>query len=193
MRERVRAPSARGDPTCADVRHELCRLAVGAVGVPGAARVAAHVRFCAACGVWVDKVARVRAWLGNAQEHAGPALKRAEVEACSRKALSRELAARIARDLLDRARGRPSRSAGERAADLMRIEALGGGQHAACRRAEILLAATGPPDRVALLALAHRLDPLGLDVALAHLAQLERVGRRREADREADRMLELLR
>ncbi|MHC4844673.1 MAG: hypothetical protein ACYTCU_00775 [Planctomycetota bacterium] len=175
------------------MRHELCRVAVGAAGLAGASRAASHVRHCAECGRWVDELARVRAWLGERRVNGKPPLSRAEVEARARAALSRELAARLARDLLDRARGRTLRPATERAADLMRVEALGGAYTAACRRAASLLASDGPPDRAVLLALAHRLDPLGLDVALAHLAQLERAGKRREADREADRLLELLR
>jgi len=190
---KVRTSVGRRSLACEDVRHELCRLAVGAAGLAGAARVAAHVRHCATCGEWVDELARVRAWLGARRVNGKVPLSQAEVEARARQALSRELAARLARDLLDRARGRPVRQDVERAADLLRVEALGGAQTAACRRAECLLVADGPPDRAALLALAYRLDPLGLDVALAHLAQLERAGKRREADREADRLLELLR
>jgi hypothetical protein len=116
----------------------------------------------------------------------------AEVERLAREALSRELAARIARDLLDRARNRSRRSGAELAVDVQRVEALGGAQPVQCQAAARLLAEDGPPDRTALLVLASRLDPLGLDVALAHLAQLERAGRGRDAGRQADRLLDAL-
>ena len=50
----------------------------------------------------------------------------------------------------------------------------------------------GSVDRRGALRLALQLDPLGLDVALAYLAQLEKEGRRREADEVADRLIALL-
>jgi hypothetical protein len=42
------------------------------------------------------------------------------------------------------------------------------------------------------LRLASRLDPLGLDVALGHIAILERAAQRAQAQREAERMLSLV-
>ena len=185
---------------CADWKLDLCRLAVGAVPERPVAELAVHARGCAACARWVDQLAAVREWLERRVLPVAPP----DVAGLARRAghaLGRELAARVARDLLDDALVREGRPREQRRRDLRRLLALQG--PAALRAApwpEIVrlvlrpVRPWSPPSarRAAALRLAARLDPLGLDVALGHLASLEREGRGPAADAEADRLLALV-
>jgi hypothetical protein len=176
--------------------------------------MAAHARRCPGCAAFADDVARVRAWLAGmdhaARAAAGPAPSATQSAtpnagqsagqcagpgSCARAALVRELAARIARDLLACAGVAPPRSAGKARADRARLVALLGRRGvreppwpAALRLlSPHAVAESGAGERREhLLAAAARLDPLGLDVALGHIAQLERDGRRAQADAHAD-------
>lgn len=201
-RAAVRTTRRRLLTPCVTVRQDLCRLAVGAPAALGAARMAAHARRCPACAAFADDVARVRGWLA-APPGAQAALAQAgwAQAACARAALVRELAARIARDLLARAGVAPARPAVECRADRARLLALLGRRglrqppwRDALRRPRAADAA-GPvvhAERERLLAAALRLDPLGLDVVLGHLAQLERNGKHERADGHADSVLSRL-
>jgi hypothetical protein len=197
----VRSSRRRRVTPCVAVRQDLCRLAVGAPATLGAARMAGHARRCPACAGFADDVARVRGWL--ADEGSAP---RVTPRTGARKALVRELAARLARDLYARAVGAPVRPVGKRRADRARLVALLGPRalNAAPWRGVLpLLAARSgssgdeagqaPGNREQLLAAAVRLDPLGLDIVLGHLAQLERSGRRDQAHAQADGLLARLR
>jgi hypothetical protein len=120
----------------------------------------------------------------------------AELAGRARAALARELAARLARDLWDLGHGRPARPLPLRRLDVRRVFAL---QGAAPLRAEpwpsavrMLLREGARLDRAQAVQLATRLDPLGLDIALSHVALLEHRGQRRAAEVEADRLLGLL-
>ena len=185
---------------CAEWKLDLCRLAVGAAPDQPVTMLAVHARGCPGCARWVDQLAACRTWLERRVAPRGPP----EVADLARRAshaLTRELAARLARDLHDDALQRDGRSRALRRRDLRRLLALGGPQ--AFRTApwpqvvRLLLRPVrrhGPPSarRAAALRLAARLDPLGLDVALGHLAALEREGRNAAADAEADRLLALV-
>jgi len=186
---------------CDDVRHDLCRLAVGSRPNEPPAVLARHARGCLSCRDYADDLAGVSLWL---ECQAGPR-RRGGDEAPgpddplirrARRALERELGARLARDLLELGQGRPDRDAERRRLDLARLVALGGTaclRRPALRAARRLLSARRVCiDRRGSLRLALQLDPLGLDVALAWLSQLEKEGRRREADAVADRVLGLL-
>jgi hypothetical protein len=197
----VRAPRRRRVTACATVRQDLCRMAVGARASLGAAPAAAHARRCPACAAFADDVARVRSWLG------GPFRTRpADASSRARAALARELGARLARDLLGLAGLAPSRRAEAARADVERLRALLGPDrlagppwaetlHLLHARGDVSAAArtdepgAPPVERAHLLAVAARLDPLGLDVGLGHLAMLERCGRRAQADADADGLL----
>jgi len=198
------APSGRpGGPrpageTCESVRQDLCRFAVGVAPGQPLAALARHVHRCPGCGRYIDDLARVRAWLERSAQQ-GPELTAslAELVARARDALARELAARLARDLWDLGHGRPPRDAALRRADVRRLLALWGPGPlredpwpAAVR---LIVRERRPVDRAPALALATRLDPLGLDVSLSHIASLEHRGQRRAAEEEADRLLGLLR
>ena len=120
----------------------------------------------------------------------------------------RELSARLARDLLRLSDGRAPRTPAVRRRDIERLRHLLG---ASALEVEpwssalpLLLAPETPGvrdtsdgvarrDRARLLALASRLDPQGLDLALQHLGLLVRQGLTASADAEADRLLELVR
>ncbi len=183
---------------CATVRHDLCRLAVGAGERLDLESLARHAHGCAACRTCADEVLSVRAWLAESAravfrvaDGAAPVGERAA------EALRRELAARLARDLLALARtGRVERPRAEWRADLLRLVALDGraalAQPPWPQVRAALRGGAGRPARRRLLQLAARLDPLGLDIALGWLSALERSGRGSAADREADRLLRLL-
>ena len=184
---------------CDDVRQDLCRLAVGGESGDPPDLLARHARGCASCRDYADDLAGVSRWLegrpGAARERdaarAGAVLER---RAC--RALERELGARLARDLLELGQGRPDRDPARRRLDLLRLLVLCGAS--ALRRPpwraalRLLSVRRGSFDRRGALRLALQLDPLGLDVALAYLAQLEKEGLRREADEVADRIIGLL-
>lgn len=198
------------DSRCDDVKQHLCRRAVGdassalaegAEGAESAESLARHARGCAECRRFADDLAGVARWLERrspsgrpaAAAHASlddPLIRRA----CA--ALERELGARLARDLLELGQGRPDREPDQRRLDLVRLAALGGLR--ALRRppwrgaVRLLSARRGCVDRRRALRLALQLDPVGLDVALAYLSQLERDGQSAHADAEADRLLGLL-
>ncbi len=183
---------------CEAVRQDLCRFAVGAEPGRPLAALARHVRRCPGCGRYIDDLARVRAWLERSAQQ-GPEFTAtlAELVARARDALARELSARLARDLRDLGHGRPMREAALRRADVRRLAALWG---AGALREEpwpsavrLLVRDRRPADRAPAFALATRLDPLGLDVSLSHIASLEHRGHRRAAEAEADRLLGLLR
>jgi hypothetical protein len=191
------AETGHGGRTCHEVRQDLCRFAVDAATRRPVAALARHARQCAPCGRYVDDVARVRAWL---ERSAPPAPEfvatAAELAGRARAALARELAARLARDLWDLGHGRATRALELRRQDVRRLLALRGRPAlrvepwpAALR---LLLRPGSRPDRAHALKLATRLDPLGLDVALSHVAVLEHRGERAAAELEADRLLGLL-
>ena len=186
---------------CDDVRHDLCRLAVGSRPNEPPGILARHARGCLACRDYADDLAGVSLWLEcqpGPRRHGGDDARGPDDPLTRRAclALERELGARLARDLLELGQGRPDREPELRRLDLARLVALGG---AACLRRPALRAARrllsarrACIDRRGALRLALQLDPLGLDVALAWLSQLEKEGRRREADDVADRVLGLL-
>lgn len=194
----------RGTTRCDDVRQDLCRRAVGGESSEPAEIQARHARGCAPCRDFADDLAGVSRWLerrtaarcagGRRQDGVAelddPLIRRACL------ALERELGARLARDLLELGEGRPDRDPASRRLDLVRLVALRGG--AALRRppwrgvVRLLSVRRRCVDRRRALRLALQLDPVGLDVALAYLSQLEKDGRRREANAQADRLLGLL-
>jgi len=191
---------------CDDVRNDLCRLAVGSRPNEPPEVLARHARGCCSCRDYADDLAGVSLWLecqpgprqpgsrwrggDDAAGRDDPLIRRACL------ALERELGARLARDLLELGQGRPDRDAARRRLDLARLVTLGGVaclRRPALRAARRLLSARRVCiDRRGALRLALQLDPLGLDVALAWLSQLEKEGRRREANAVADRVLGLL-
>jgi hypothetical protein len=195
--EPMPAPPRAPAEGCAAVRQDLCRFAVDAATRQPLAALARHVRRCPGCGRFIDDVARVRAWLErSARGEPEFTATLAELVERARIALARELSARLARDLWDVGHGRLPRPVAERRADVRRVVALRG---AAALREEpwpaavrLLVRERRGADRAAALALATRLDPLGLDVALSHIASLEHRGQRRAAEAEADRLLGLL-
>ncbi|HTE04657.1 MAG TPA: hypothetical protein VK824_00570 [Planctomycetota bacterium] len=182
---------------CVPVRQDLCRFAVGAPTRQPLAALARHAHRCAGCGRYIDDVARVRAWLrGSAPQEPEFTATLAELVERARTALARELSARLARDLWDLGHGRSTRPVALRRRDVQGLLALWG---PAPLRVEpwtsavrLLARDRRPRDRAPALALATRLDPLGLDVSLSHIASLERRGQRRAAEAEADRLLGLL-
>lgn len=182
---------------CDGVRLDLCRLAVDVATGSPVADLARHAHACAPCAAFVDDLARARRWLEECAATPRPP-DVASLAGRARRALLRELAARLARDLQDDARQRPGRPREPRRADVRRVQALAGRDvlrrepwRAAIRR--VLRPARRAPPGPDALTLAARLDPLGLDVALGHLALLERDGRGRVAHEEADRLLALVR
>jgi hypothetical protein len=198
---------------CHDVQQDLCRLAVGGQpaerGEPGETvetveTLARHARGCTGCRDFADDLAGVSHWLdvntptprpcrigsGEARR-TRPADEPLVARACE--ALERELSARLARDLLELGQGRPDRDPSLRRLDLSRLMVLRGAdvlRRPPWRGAVRLLSRRRRAiDRRRALRLAMQLDPMGLDVALVYLAQLDKDGRRREADAEADRLL----
>ncbi len=200
--ERVR-PALLTDE-CRAARQDLCRLAVGGVTQRPVAHLARHARGCGPCAAWVDGLAVAAGWLERAPAGAPPPGLE-ELAESARQALLRELAARLARDLLDDAARQPGRLPPARRADARRLLALAGAPtlrgepwRSALRLAHLSrrLRPAGEDAhsifRGVALRLAARLDPLGLDVALGHIAILERTGRRAQAQQEAERLLSLV-
>jgi len=190
---------------CDGVRLDLCRMAAGGATGRPVRDLARHAHGCPPCAAFVDDLARARRWLEECALPPPLPPDVATLAECSRRALLRELAARLARDLQDDARQLAGRSRELRRDDVRRMLALAGA--AALHRdpwrgairlallpASLQPAGTGAQTvrRAEALRLAARLDPLGLDVALGHLAALERDGRGQVADAEADRLLELV-
>lgn len=184
---------------CDDVRQDLCRLAVGGESSEPPDLLARHARGCSSCRDYADDLAGVSRWLegrpvAKPDRGAAPPDDALVRRACL--ALERELGARLARDLLELGQGRPDRDPARRRLDLLRLLVLCGAP--ALRRPpwraalRLLSMRRGSVDRRGALRLALQLDPLGLDVALAYLSQLEKEGRRREADEVADRLISLL-
>lgn len=201
--ERVR-PALMTDE-CRAARQDLCRLAVGGATRWRVADLARHARGCGACAAWVDGLAVAVGWLERAGA-ATPPPGLEELAESARQALLRELAARLARDLLDDAAREPGRTPPARRVDARRLLALAGARalrrepwRSALRLAHLPPRLRPPGEdahslfRSVALRLAARLDPLGLDVALGHIAILERTGQRAKAQREAERALELVR
>ncbi|MGQ0552861.1 MAG: hypothetical protein ACT4PU_06540 [Planctomycetota bacterium] len=114
----------------------------------------------------------------------------------SERALVRELAARLARDLLAVGQERPPRMTALRRRDLRRLLLLVGAHELRRPPWRAVVRRLGgrrfrPTPSLDLLALAVELDPLGLDLSLAYIARLEREGLAERANAEADRLLEL--
>lgn len=177
---------------CGYVRERLCRLAADGGWDRDALAVARHVSSCVPCDRFVDGLAALRGWLGA---ESVPLPADGEDEQLLRQAaqaLATELKARLARDLLGRARGEAVRARVDMEADLRRLEVLRSSARISGvrfdRLARLLLGRGEPPARMALGA-AARLDPTGLDLALAWLGQLTRDGRGDRAQRLADRYL----
>jgi hypothetical protein len=179
---------------CEEVRQDLCRLAVDAATGAPVALLARHARRCDGCAAYVNSVAHARRWLELGLRALAPADTRPEaLEARARAALARELAARLARDLQDLGLGEEARPVGERRRDLQRLELLRGPlERDPWPVASRLVGASRPINRRLALRLASRLDPVGLDVAVAHLQALERTGRGALAHAETERLLGLL-
>jgi hypothetical protein len=190
---------------CELTRQDLCRLAADSVTTRPVAALALHARGCGSCAAWVDSLARARQWIEEAASGSPLPPDVGALAEKARRALVRELAARLARDLQDDARQRAGRPRAARRDDARRLLALAGA--AALRlepwrpalRLALLpahLRAKGEEAQVAqralALRLASRLDPLGLDVALGHLTVLERDGRGGAANDETDRLLSLV-
>ena len=215
--EAVRPAGPVARRACADVREQMSRFAVGLTPGGAVAELARHARACADCAEWIDALALARSWLerrarGGARAGATPIEPSAQestrepewtpaaLDELARSALHRELLSRLARDLLALHHGEAPRAWDCVRRDLRRLVALGGPEALRGRderEAARLLAraARAPrPDvtwRGRAGHLAARFDRWGLDVALAHMALLEREGRRAEADHEAARVLGL--
>lgn len=182
---------------CDEVQLSLCRLALGDRTRARGLRLAEHVRRCAECDGFVDELSAVRQWLDVAKRPLALRRRRAELARLARLSLARELAARVSRDLLQASRGHPVRPAQARRRDMRRLQALradgwlrcamGLGSGEWTRVRDVLLDGCAQPGEA--LALAARLDPLGLDVGLAWMGQLVRVGSDHEAHRVAERLL----
>lgn len=180
---------------CDAVQAHVCRLAVDAPLPVAATAVARHVRECEACSDFADELGRVRRWLRVVPLPGELAREPGGIGPMARVALSRELLARLARDLLQRARGKAGRAREDTLRDQRRIEALAQ-EHpgvpltseADMARAK-LASSEGPLEPTAALEAAAHLDPVGLDIALAWLGSLERAGRGVQAQRLTDSML----
>jgi len=183
------------EDACAEARRQVARLAAGiALGEDGFG-LARHVRACAGCEDFVDLLARVRAWL-VAGVRAPYARDPAAVDRRLRAALTRQLCARLARDLLALAQRGRARPVAARAGDWRRLVEVRG--EAALAEPpfplvrSVLLEELPPLSHAEMLGLASTLDPLGFDVALAHVSALERRGRGARAHAEVDRLLGLV-
>jgi len=171
---------------CDAFRDWLAGLALGEAPAPDASSRAAHARRCPSCDAYADDVAACRRWL---LQRDPPRPAPTDTAALDR-ALVVQLRARLARDLLRRARREPARERDAIHDDLDRwrwlARQLGEPLLEVERVAGALEAAR--PARARLLALAARLDPLGLDIALAWIGWLLHAGRRERADHYADRL-----
>ncbi|GJM23520.1 MAG: hypothetical protein DHS20C15_34350 [Planctomycetota bacterium] len=180
---------------CHAFRDWLAGLALREPVRSGDGEVAAHARACRSCDAFADDLAASSHWLlqhggagedrvaeGRGSESPDPA----ELD----RALSVQLRARLARDLLTRSRGEVGRERDVIDDDLCRLDLLTRRAGIACPDVERVRHAL-QPGRVArarLLALATRLDPMGLDIALAWIGWLLHMGRRDRADQYADRL-----
>jgi hypothetical protein len=178
------SPALAGGLDCDAVRDALTGLALDEpLGASGRA-VAAHAANCPQCDGFADDLATCRAGLLAPPRCAPPG-------PLAHSALEEQLRVRLARDLLARARRDAPRPFDELQWDLRRLgalaEARGAARTDARRIADALARPT--PSRARLLGLAARLDPLGVDVALAWIGFLVHAGRRRQAERVADRLL----
>lgn len=180
---------------CDAVPGAMCRLAAGAPLGVGAPVVARHLRDCETCREFVEELGRVRRWLGAVEPPHELAQNLDELGIMAREALARELLARLARDLLARARGKRGRPLEESQRDGHRLSVLTDGLSnvpgmSAREVAAVELALHDEPvePEVALEG-AVCLDPLGLDIALAWLGFLERAGRGPLAHRLTDSLL----
>jgi hypothetical protein len=130
--------------------------------------VALHVRECDTCSRFVDELARVRQWLRAVPLPTTLAEGLTEVAPMAREALSRDHGRVVA--VTDGLASVPGASQ----EDLAAVE---------------LALAHEPIDADEALEAAARLDPLGLDIALAWLGSLERAGRGEYAHKLTDQML----
>ncbi len=188
---------------CEAVQGHICHMAADVPLSVAATAVARHVRECTRCDEFVDELGRLRRWLEAArsprqqleQRGLGTAAGERHFERCARRALARELLARLARDLLALGRGQTCRPLEARAKDVGRlatlIVALGdapGGTPEEAAAVQLALSEAPLAPEVALKA-AFLLDPLGLDIALALLSCLERLGQSVYAHQLTDQML----
>ena len=200
MRRAPDRPDARseGHPTpalCERLQWQVCRLAAGAPLEVGARPLARHLQSCRTCDAFADELGQVRRWLERRPAPDELTAARDDDGVAARRALARELMARLARDLLALGRGQEPRTLELRRRDLRRLDGLGprgwwarsdaGGYRAALD----LSVSDGPVRREAALEAAALLDPLGLDVTLAWMSCLGRAGRGALAHRLADRLL----
>ena len=155
--------------------------------------LARHARLCPGCREYADTLARIRNWLGACRSVVPTP---GELDQGARRALARELAARLGRDLVGLVEGHRVRPVDERRLDLDRLVALEGDEGLAVEPwPEILPCLTGegaPPDRARALDAALLLDPQAVDLALMRMAQLVHSGHEQRADAEADRILRLI-
>lgn len=178
---------------CESTRWALCGLAVGQSLGRGGVEVARHVAGCPACDLFVDDLAEIRRSLGV---DGGPPqasdLETGRLRERARAALTRELEARLARDLLAQASGEGLRPLGSRHRDVHRLAALRSVSRlpedtwAEVRRAVLKDDAV---HRGQNLRLASELDGSGLDVALAWLSFLVRSGQDDRAHVVTERLL----
>lgn len=180
---------------CDAVQGHVCRMAADAPLSVAATAVARHIRECETCNEFVDELGSVRRWLREAPRPRQWARADGGVESIARLALSRELLARFARDLLATARGKEGRSLEEKERDRRRLRAVTEGcssglgtTQADVARVDLALQ-DGPIEAVVALEAAAHLDPLGLDIALAWLGSLERAGKGKLAHQLTDEML----
>ncbi len=193
VRRQAASPAPRG--LCEAVQHHVCRMAADAPLPVAATAVARHVRECAACSRFVDELGHLRRWLASVDRPGTLARRRRGRRAACRAALATELLARLARDLLADARGGGGRPAEERSRDAARLAAVTEGLRRGPGTSREEAAAVDralrpePGDVRGALEAAALLDPLGLDVALAWLAHLERDGEHERAHRLTDRWI----
>ena len=181
------------EPGCESARWALCGLAVGQTLGRGGAEVARHVEGCPACDGFVDDLAEIRRSLGvDGPPTNASALAPGRLHERAQAALTRELEARLARDLLAQTSGEGLRPLGNRHRDVHRLQAL--------RPVSRLPADTWAEVRQAVLKddtvhrgqnlrLASELDGSGLDVALAWLSFLVRSGQDDRAHVVTERLL----
>jgi hypothetical protein len=178
---------------CEDAQQQMCRLAAGSSLPDRGFGLARHARWCPGCRGFADTLARIRSWLASPRP---PVPTPDELVHQARRALARELAARLARDLVGLVEGRRFRPVHERQADIDRLVVLEGEQILGADPWPGLLpcltGAGAAPDRARALDLALRLDPVAVDLALMRMAQLVHTGHEGRADEEADRILQLI-
>ena len=178
---------------CASARWALCGLAVGQTLGRAGVEVAAHVAGCPACDGFVDELAEIRRSLGvDGRPARASDLLSGRLRERARAALTRELEARLARDLLAQTSGDALRPLGSRRRDVDRLQALRSVSRlpedswAEVRRAVLDDASV---HRGQNLRLASELDGSGLDVALAWLSFLVRSGQDDRAHGVTERLL----